>query len=210
MQLFKWFWTGSKWHFHVLWPSALHVCELMFSLSLFRGLHLSCHLLLFCFYFDHHMVAPCPFYFFSPSSIFFFFSSFLSFCCHFVFLSLSVVYQDGFYGATELYVSMTLPVSWFSLPLSFLLSFRVLYRVKTVATQSRFILNKTFKSQHRHECVFISLACYNQISSNESRRITRFVCHLSCADSDGSVCASVCVSVFGRVCVCVRVCPGWR
>uniref|UniRef100_A0A8C2FGY2 RNA binding protein fox-1 homolog 2 n=1 Tax=Cyprinus carpio TaxID=7962 RepID=A0A8C2FGY2_CYPCA len=53
-----------------------------------------------------------------------------------------VVYQDGFYGATELYVSMTLPVSRFHF-LSFLLSFRVLYGVKTVATQSRFVLKKT-------------------------------------------------------------------
>lgn len=79
-KLFKWFWMGSKWHFHVLWPSALHVCELMFSLSLFRGLHLSCHLLLFCFYFDHHMVAPCPFYFFPLPSFFFLSFFLLSFC----------------------------------------------------------------------------------------------------------------------------------
>lgn len=110
----------------------------------------------FTFSFFVVFICPATFFCFSPSITtrwrpdhFIFFNllflappSFFSFCCHFVFLSLSVVYQDGFYGATELYVSMTLPVSRFHF-LSFLLSFRVLYGVKTVATQSRFVLKKT-------------------------------------------------------------------
>lgn len=115
--------TKVAFFFSVLWWRALHVCELMFSLSLFRGL--SSHLPPFSFLQRQHGGALLLILFYSVPlfSTFLHFPFFCAFVLSFCFSSLSVVYQDGFYGAAELYVSMKLPVSCLHfLSLSFSLS----------------------------------------------------------------------------------------